>query len=61
MRVFVRQFKIPVAIWKALKEMLGPEIGGNTYLMDAVTCIFNSKGLTLGEKPSVYRRFVNTI
>ncbi|MGO4892676.1 acyl-CoA dehydrogenase FadE [Flavobacterium sp. W21_SRS_FM6] len=46
-----RQFKIPVGSMEGIEEMLG-RIGGNTYLMDAVTS-FSTKGVDLGEKPSV--------
>lgn len=46
-----RQFKIPVGDMEGIEEMLG-RIGGNTYLMDAVTA-FSTKGVDLGEKPSV--------
>ena len=46
-----RQFKIPVGSMEGIEEMLG-RIGGNTYLMDAVTT-FSTKGVDLGEKPSV--------
>jgi acyl-CoA dehydrogenase len=46
-----RQFKMPVGYMEGIEEMLG-RIGGNTYLMDAVTS-FSTKGVDLGEKPSV--------
>jgi acyl-CoA dehydrogenase len=46
-----RQFKIPISKMEGIEEMLG-RIGGNAYLMDAVTC-FSTKGIDLGEKPSV--------
>lgn len=46
-----RQFKMPVGKMEGLEEMLG-RIGGNAYLMDAVTA-FSTKGVDLGEKPSV--------
>lgn len=46
-----RQFKIPVGKMEGIEEMLG-RIGGNAYLMDAVTS-FSTKGVDLGEKPSV--------
>jgi acyl-CoA dehydrogenase len=46
-----RQFKMPVGKMEGIEEMLG-SIGGNTYLMDAVTS-FSTKGIDLGEKPSV--------
>lgn len=46
-----RQFKIPVGNMEGIEEMLA-RIGGNAYLMDAVTA-FSTKGVDLGEKPSV--------
>ncbi|MFT6154719.1 MAG: acyl-CoA dehydrogenase [Bermanella sp.] len=46
-----RQFKMPVGRMEGIEEMLG-RIGGNAYLMDAVTS-FSTKGVDLGEKPSV--------
>ncbi|MFT7412808.1 MAG: acyl-CoA dehydrogenase [Paraglaciecola sp.] len=46
-----RQFKMPVGNMEGIEEMLG-RIGGNAYLMDAVTS-FSTKGVDLGEKPSV--------
>lgn len=46
-----RQFKMPVGKMEGIEEMLG-RIGGNAYLMDAVTA-FSTKGVDLGEKPSV--------
>jgi acyl-CoA dehydrogenase len=46
-----RQFKMPVGKMEGIEEMLG-RIGGNAYLMDAVTS-FSTKGIDLGEKPSV--------
>jgi acyl-CoA dehydrogenase len=46
-----RQFKMPVGKMEGIEEMLGA-IGGNTYLMDAVTAM-STKGVDLGEKPSV--------
>ncbi|MFT4938725.1 MAG: acyl-CoA dehydrogenase [Paraglaciecola sp.] len=46
-----RQFKLPIAKMEGIEEMLG-RIGGNAYLMDAVTS-FSTKGVDLGEKPSV--------
>ncbi|WP_299076943.1 acyl-CoA dehydrogenase FadE [uncultured Paraglaciecola sp.] len=46
-----RQFKMPVGHMEGIEEMLG-RIGGNAYLMDAVTS-FSTKGVDLGEKPSV--------
>ncbi|QJR79384.1 acyl-CoA dehydrogenase [Alteromonas pelagimontana] len=46
-----RQFRIPVGMMEGVEEMLG-RIGGNAYLMDAVTR-FSTVGVDLGEKPSV--------
>ncbi|WP_137166831.1 acyl-CoA dehydrogenase FadE [Salinimonas lutimaris] len=46
-----RQFRIPVGAMEGVEEMLG-RIGGNAYLMDAVTR-FSTVGVDLGEKPSV--------
>lgn len=46
-----RQFKMPVGKMEGIEEMLG-RIGGNAYLMDAVTTL-STKGVDLGEKPSV--------
>tara|TARA_R110000751_G_scaffold55346_1_gene118661 strand:+ start:51951 stop:54353 length:2403 start_codon:yes stop_codon:yes gene_type:complete len=46
-----RQFKMPVGKMEGIEEMLG-RIGGNAYLMDAVNA-FSTKGVDLGEKPSV--------
>ena len=46
-----RQFRIPVGKMEGVEEMLG-RIGGNAYLMDAVTR-FSTVGVDLGEKPSV--------
>lgn len=46
-----RQFKMPISKMEGIEEMLG-RIGGNAYLMDAVTS-FSTKGVDLGEKPSV--------
>jgi acyl-CoA dehydrogenase len=46
-----RQFKMPIGKMEGIEEMLG-RIGGNAYLMDAVTS-FSTKGVDLGEKPSV--------
>jgi acyl-CoA dehydrogenase len=46
-----RQFKISIGKMEGIEEMLG-RIGGNAYLMDAVTS-FSTKGVDLGEKPSV--------
>ncbi len=46
-----RQFKLPISKMEGIEEKLG-SIGGNAYLMDAVTS-FSTKGIDLGEKPSV--------
>ncbi|MFT5675929.1 MAG: acyl-CoA dehydrogenase [Paraglaciecola sp.] len=46
-----RQFKLPIGKMEGIEEMLA-RIGGNAYLMDAVTS-FSTKGVDLGEKPSV--------
>jgi acyl-CoA dehydrogenase len=46
-----RQFKLPIGKMEGIEEMLG-RIGGNAYLMDAVTS-FSTKAVDLGEKPSV--------
>jgi acyl-CoA dehydrogenase len=46
-----RQFKMPIGKMEGIEEMLG-RIGGNAYLMDAVTS-FSTKGVDLSEKPSV--------
>lgn len=46
-----RQFKLPIGKMEGIEEMLG-RIGGNAYLMDAVTKM-STKGVDLGEKPSV--------
>ena len=46
-----RQFKLPIGKMEGIEEMLG-RIGGNAYLMDAVTSM-STKGVDLGEKPSV--------
>ncbi|GGD52027.1 acyl-CoA dehydrogenase FadE [Lacimicrobium alkaliphilum] len=46
-----RQFKLPVGKMEGVEEMLG-RIGGNAYLMDAVTSM-TTKGLDIGQKPSV--------
>jgi acyl-CoA dehydrogenase len=42
---------MPISKMEGIEEMLG-RIGGNAYLMDAVTS-FSTKGVDLGEKPSV--------
>lgn len=46
-----RQFKMPVGHMEGVEEALA-RIGGNAYLMDAVTR-FATVGVDLGEKPSV--------
>ncbi|MEH6713044.1 MAG: acyl-CoA dehydrogenase, partial [Paraglaciecola polaris] len=46
-----RQFKMPVGKMEGVEEMLA-SIGGNAYLMDAVTSL-TTKAVDLGEKPSV--------
>ncbi|MBY6064805.1 acyl-CoA dehydrogenase FadE [Pseudidiomarina sediminum] len=46
-----RQFKLPVGKMEGVQEALA-RIGGNAYLMDAVTSL-STKGIDLGEKPSV--------
>ncbi|MCC2615561.1 acyl-CoA dehydrogenase FadE [Aestuariibacter halophilus] len=46
-----RQFRLPVGKMEGIEQMLG-RIGGNAYLMDAVTSL-STKGVDLGEKPSV--------
>ncbi|WP_371193010.1 acyl-CoA dehydrogenase FadE [Glaciecola sp. SC05] len=46
-----RQFRLPIGQMEGVEEMLG-RIGGNAYLMDAVTS-FSTAGVDLGEKPSV--------
>lgn len=46
-----RQFKLPVGKMEGVQEAMA-RIGGNAYLMDAVTS-FSTKGIDLGEKPSV--------
>ncbi len=46
-----RQFKLPVGKMEGIEEMLA-RIGGNAYLMDAVTSL-STKAVDLGEKPSV--------
>lgn len=46
-----RQFKMPVGKMEGIEEMLG-RIGGNAYMLDAVTSL-STKGVDLGEKPSV--------
>ncbi|RUO21457.1 acyl-CoA dehydrogenase FadE [Aliidiomarina haloalkalitolerans] len=46
-----RQFKLPIGKMEGVEEALA-RIGGNAYLMDAVTK-FSTAGLDQGEKPSV--------
>ncbi|GAC33799.1 acyl-CoA dehydrogenase FadE [Paraglaciecola polaris] len=46
-----RQFKMPVGKMEGVEEMLA-SIGGNAYLMDAITSL-TTKAVDLGEKPSV--------
>ena len=46
-----RQFKLPIGQMEGVEEMLA-RIGGNAYLMDAVTAL-STAGIDLGEKPSV--------
>ncbi|MDC8831175.1 acyl-CoA dehydrogenase FadE [Alteromonas gilva] len=46
-----RQFRIPIGSMEGIEEMLA-RIGGNAYMMDAVTR-FSTVGVDLGEKPSV--------
>lgn len=46
-----RQFRMPIGQMEGVEEMLA-RIGGNAYMMDAVTS-FSTAGVDLGEKPSV--------
>ena len=46
-----RQFKLPIGKMEGIEEALA-RIGGNAYLMDAVTTM-STGGIDLGEKPSV--------
>ncbi|MDX1706643.1 acyl-CoA dehydrogenase FadE [Pseudidiomarina sp.] len=46
-----RQFNLPVGKMEGVEEALA-RLGGNAYLMDAVTTL-STKGIDLGEKPSV--------
>lgn len=46
-----RQFKLPIGKMEGVEEAMA-RIGGNAYLMDAVTK-FSSAGIDMGEKPSV--------
>jgi acyl-CoA dehydrogenase len=46
-----RQFRLPIGQMEGVEEMLA-RIGGNAYMMDAVTRL-STVGVDLGEKPSV--------
>lgn len=46
-----RQFKIPIGKMEGIEEAMA-RIGGNAYLMDAVTKM-STTGIDLGEKPSI--------
>ncbi|WP_100657245.1 acyl-CoA dehydrogenase FadE [Alteromonas flava] len=46
-----RQFRLPIGHMEGIEEMLG-RIGGNAYMMDAVTSM-TTAALDIGEKPSV--------
>ena len=46
-----RQFRLPIGQMEGVEEMLA-RIGGNAYLMDAVTSL-STAGVDLGQKPSV--------
>ena len=46
-----RQFKLPIGKMEGVEEPMA-RIGGNAYLMDAVTML-STKGIDLGEKPGV--------
>ena len=46
-----RQFRLPIGQMEGIEEMLA-RIGGNAYLMDAVTSV-STKAVDMGEKPSV--------
>ena len=46
-----RQFKLPIGKMEGVEEPMA-RIGGNAYLMDAVTTL-STKGIDLGEKPGV--------
>ncbi|QDP01495.1 acyl-CoA dehydrogenase FadE [Thalassotalea sp. PS06] len=46
-----RQFKLPIGKMEGIEEAMG-RIGGNAYLMDAVTTM-STGAIDLGEKPSV--------
>ncbi|TCN81882.1 acyl-CoA dehydrogenase FadE [Shewanella fodinae] len=51
-----RQFKLPIGKLEGIEEPLA-RIGGNAYLMDAVTAL-TTTGIDLGEKPSVISAIV---
>jgi acyl-CoA dehydrogenase len=51
-----RQFKVPIGSMEGVEEALA-RIGGNAYLMDAVTTM-SSGAIDLGEKPSVISAIV---
>lgn len=46
-----RQFRLPIGQMEGVEEMLA-RIGGNAYLMDAVTT-YSTAGVDIGQKPSV--------
>ena len=51
-----RQFKLPIGQLEGIEEPMA-RIGGNAYLMDAVTSL-TTTGIDLGEKPSVISAIV---
>ncbi|BDM64504.1 acyl-CoA dehydrogenase [Shewanella sp. NFH-SH190041] len=51
-----RQFKLPIGKLEGIEEPLA-RLGGNAYLMDAVTSL-TTTGIDLGEKPSVISAIV---
>lgn len=51
-----RQFKLPIGKLEGIEEPMA-RIGGNAYLMDAVTSL-TTTGIDLGEKPSVISAIV---
>ncbi|QSX31593.1 acyl-CoA dehydrogenase FadE [Shewanella cyperi] len=51
-----RQFKLPIGKLEGIEEPMA-RIGGNAYLMDAVTAL-TTTGIDLGEKPSVISAIV---
>ncbi|MBE8167732.1 MAG: acyl-CoA dehydrogenase [Shewanella sp.] len=51
-----RQFKLPIGKLEGIEEPMA-RIGGNAYLMDAVTTL-TTTGIDLGEKPSVITAIV---